>query len=160
MSLSYKNMATIPIRAARMFTRQHIALQAARRMAQARVVATQPTAFPILEVEHARGMAASESGCVESATLAQRIMGQNLHADRHSETYRLDSRGKCSPQSLNIHSVEAVCSTVAAIPNSPPDFLPPAGEFGALPCWMSPRTFRRTWPSQHVPTHNLRHPHR
>jgi len=52
-----------------MFTRQHIAEPAARRMAQARVVAIQPIAFPILAVELARGMAASESGCVESATL-------------------------------------------------------------------------------------------
>lgn len=59
-----------------MFTRQHIASQAARRMARARVVAIQPIAFPILAAAHARGMAASESGCVENATVAQRFVGQ------------------------------------------------------------------------------------
>lgn len=47
-------------------------------MAQARVVATQPTAFPILEVEHARGMAASESGCVESATPRPALQGSKF----------------------------------------------------------------------------------
>lgn len=61
-----------------MFTRQRIASQAARPMAQARVVATQPTAFPILEVEHARGMEASESGCVESATPRRAFQGSKF----------------------------------------------------------------------------------